>query len=130
MAQENVEIIRAVYEGWLAGDPGYEHFDPEIAMVESKALPGAVEAHGIDEVRRYMESMTRYWDEIRFEPLEYIDAGESVVVDARLVGQGKKSGVAVERTWSYVWTLRSGRVIRMEGYADRAEALKAAGLAD
>ena len=77
-----------------------------------------------------MESMTRYWDEIRFEPLEYIDAGESVVVDARLVGQGKKSGVAVERTWSYVWTLRSGRVIRMEGYADRAEALKAAGLAD
>ena len=99
MSQGNVEIVRAVYEGWLAGDPGYERFDPEIAMVESKALPGAVEACGIDEVRRYMESMTRYWDELRFEPLEYIEAGD-------------------------------GRVLRMEGYADRAEAPKAAGLAD
>src|SRR6188508_3263613 len=128
MSEENVDVIRALYDGWLAGDPGYEHMDPEIVMTESKALPGAVEAYGIDAVRRYIESFFRYWQRIRFEPLEYIDAGDQVVVTARLVGLGKYSGAAVERTWSYVWTLKSGKALRMDGYADRTEALEAAGL--
>jgi ketosteroid isomerase-like protein len=128
MSKKNVEVIRALYDGWLAGDPGYERLDPEIAMVESKSLPGAAAAHGIDAVRRYIESFAKYWDEIRFEPQEYIDAGEQVVVVARLLGQNKSSGAAVERTWAYVWTLRDGRALRMDGYADRQEALDAAGL--
>ncbi len=128
MSQENVELIRAVYDGWLAGDPGYERLDPEIAMVESNSLPGAVEAYGIQAVRRYIESFAKYWEEIRFEPQEYIDAGDQVVVVARLVGRGKSSGAAVERTWSYVWTVRDRRALRMDGYADRAQALQAAGL--
>jgi hypothetical protein len=36
--------------------------------------------------------------------------------------------VAVERIWAYVWTLRNGRALRMDGGVDRAEALRAAGL--
>jgi ketosteroid isomerase-like protein len=130
MSEENIEVIRTLYDGWLAGEPGYEHMDPEIAMVESKTLPGAVEAYGIDEVRRYIESFRKYWEEIRFEPQEYIDAGDQVLVTARLVGLGKQSGVAVERTWFYVWTLRDGKALRMDGYADRSEALEAAGLTE
>jgi ketosteroid isomerase-like protein len=130
MSQENVEIIRALYEDWLRGDIGIDKLDPEIAMFESTTLPGAVSAVGIDAVRRYMESFAKYWEEIRFEPQEYIEAGEQVLVVARLVGRGKASGVAVERIWAYVWTLRSGRVLRMDGYASRDEALQAAGLAE
>ena len=48
------------------------------------------------------------------EPQEYIEAGDQVVVIARLVGRGKASGVEVTRTWAYVWTLRAGRALRME----------------
>lgn len=59
MSQENAEVIRAVYDGWLTGDPGYERLDPEIAMVESKSLPGAVEAYGIEAVSRYIESFAK-----------------------------------------------------------------------
>jgi ketosteroid isomerase-like protein len=129
MSQENVEIIRAIYDGWLRGDLGDDKFDSEIAMVESKTIPGAPEAHGIDAVRRYMDSFSKYWSEIRFEPQEYIDAGEQVVVVARLIGRGRSSGAQVERTWAYVWTLRAGKALRMEAYDDRAEALSAVGLA-
>jgi ketosteroid isomerase-like protein len=67
-------------------------------------------------------------EEIRFEPQEFIDADDRVVVVARLVGRGKRSGVDVSRTWAYVWTLRGGKALRMIGYADRADALKAVGL--
>ena len=47
---------------------------------------------------------------------------------ARLVGRGKASGVDVDRVWAYVWTVRDGKALHMEGYANRAEALKAVGL--
>ncbi len=130
MSQENVELIRAIYEGWMRGEMGLERFDPEIAMFESKTLPGAASAVGIDAVQHYIESFANYWDEIRFEPQEYIDVGERVVLVARLVGRGKTSGVRVERTWAYVWTVRDGKALRMDGYEDRNEALNAVGLAD
>jgi ketosteroid isomerase-like protein len=128
MSQENVDLVRGIFAAWLRGDPALDQFDPEISMVESATLPGAASAHGIDAVRRYIESFAKHWEDIRFEPQEYLDAGDRVVVIARLVGRGKSSGVDVERTWAYVWTVRDGRALRMEGYADRAEALVAAGL--
>jgi ketosteroid isomerase-like protein len=125
MSQENVELIRSLYEGWLHGEMGLDKLDPEIAMFESSTLPGAASAIGADAVQRYIESFAKYWDEIRFEPQEYIDAGERVVVVARLIGRGKTSGVAVERIWAYVWTVRAQKVLRMDGYSSREEALKA-----
>jgi ketosteroid isomerase-like protein len=130
MSHENVEVIRAIHDEWLRGGLALDKFDPEMAMLESKTLPGAASAYGIDAVQKYMESFANYWDEIRFEPQEYIEAGEQVVVIAHLVGRGKSSGVEVTRTWAYVLTLRGHRALRMEGYTDRDEALKAVGLAE
>ena len=128
MSQENVEIVRRIYEGWLRGEIGLDKLDPEISMVESQVLPGAASAYGIEAVERYLRGFAKYWEEIRFEPQEYVDAGDQVVVVARLIGRGKKSGVEVTRTWAYVWTLRERKALRMDGYETRSEALKAVGL--
>jgi ketosteroid isomerase-like protein len=130
MSQENVELVRSLYEGWLRGDLGLDKLDPEISMVESAAVPGAANVTGVDGVERYIASFAKYWDEIRFEPQEYIDAGNLVVVVARLIGRGRSSGVAVNRVWSYVWTIRDGKALRMEVYSEKREALAAAGLAE
>lgn len=128
MSQEDVEAVRRLYEAWLRGDLGLDLLHPEISMVESANLPGPVSSYGIDAVRRYMESFAKYWDEVRFEPQEFLDAGGgSVVVVARLVGKGKRSGVDVVRTWAYVLTVEDGKVRSMVGYADREEALEAVG---
>ena len=128
MSQENVEVIRSLHETWLRGELGLDQLDPDISMAESDVLPGAVSARGFDAVKRYIESFTKHWEDIRFEPEEFIDAGGPVVVVARLVGTGKRSGVEVGRTWAYVWTVRNGKALSMVGYADRAEALRAVGL--
>ncbi|HEY2182019.1 MAG TPA: nuclear transport factor 2 family protein [Solirubrobacteraceae bacterium] len=128
MSRENVEIVRSLYDGWLHDDMGLDKLGPEIALEESATLPGAVSAEGIVAVRRYLERFATHWEEIRFEPQEFIDADDQVVVVARLVGRGKRSGVDVTRTWAYVWTLRDGKALRMVGFADRNEALKAVGL--
>jgi ketosteroid isomerase-like protein len=126
MSQENVELIRSLYDDWLRGAIGRDKLDPDISMVESTTLPGAVSASGIEAVERYIRSFAKHWEKISFQPLEYVDAGDRVVVVARLQGIGKKSGVEVTRTWAYVWTLRGQKALSMVGYADRDEALKAA----
>ena len=128
MSQANVDLVLRLYDGWARGEPGLELMDEDISMVEPEELPGRVEAHGIDSVSRYIERFSNHWDEIRFDPEEVVDAGDRVVVIARLVGRWKASGVAVERLWAYVWTFRDGRALRMEGFADRAQAIAAAGL--
>ena len=131
MASANVELVRSIYEDWLRGNLAIDKFDPEISMIESAALPGGgASAHGLGAVRHYMESFAKYWEDIRVEPQEFIDAGAQVVMLARLVGRGKKSGVEVSRIWAYVWTLRDNKALRMEGYASRHEALQAARLTE
>jgi ketosteroid isomerase-like protein len=130
MSQENVELIRSLYDGWLRGELGLDKLDREISMVESPTLPGAVSASGIEAVERYLRSFAKHWEQISFQPLEFIEAGGQVVVVARLTGSGKKSGLEVTRTRAYVWTLRGGKALSMVGYGNRADALAAVGLAE
>ena len=43
-------------------------------------------------------------------------------------GRGKGSGTPVTLRAANVWTVRSGKVVELVGYPDRAEALEAVGL--
>jgi ketosteroid isomerase-like protein len=43
-------------------------------------------------------------------------------------GRGRASGVKVETRFYEVYTLREGKVSRVDEYTERAEALEAAGL--
>jgi ketosteroid isomerase-like protein len=41
---------------------------------------------------------------------------------ARLHLRGRESGIAVERDWFYVLTVRDGKLLRQEGYDDERSA--------
>jgi hypothetical protein len=47
---------------------------------------------------------------------------------ARLRLRGRLSGIEVDREWIYVFTVRDGKLIRQDGFDDRADGLRAAGL--
>jgi ketosteroid isomerase-like protein len=49
-------------------------------------------------------------------------------VYVRTSGTAKQSGAAVEIPAAHVITLRDGRIVRIQVFLDRAEALEAAGL--
>jgi ketosteroid isomerase-like protein len=131
MSQANVEIVRGAYAALNAGDEEtlLSVVDPEIVIDASRAVFNPNTYVGLDGLREISAGMNEVWETIRFEPLEFVDAGERVVVVERLVGKGKGSGVEVAQTWGAVWTVRGGRVVRMElSYPDREAALAAAGL--
>ena len=129
MSQENVEVVRRIFEGWSRGDfsVGAELL---AADFEWKQYAGAVEpgTRRGGEVGTSLKKIFEIYEDFRVQPEEYIDAGEKVVVAARVNATSRRAGMPLKGTWAFVWTVRDGRLVRNEVYANRAEALQAAGL--
>jgi len=79
-------------------------------------------------MRNDFERWASAWDELEVSAEEFIDAGNRVLVTAYHRGRGRGSGVEVDTRFYEVYTLRDGKVVRVDEYAERAEALDAAGL--
>ena len=138
MSQENVEIVRALYEAFARrdGESPFSVYAPDIEWDMSRSaipLPGEEAVyHGHEGVRRYARAWLEAWGFID-APLErLVDAGDQVVaLLGRTTARGKTSGVEVDTPpWAQVWTLRDGKVVRMRIYPEHAQALEAAGLSD
>jgi ketosteroid isomerase-like protein len=132
MSQENVEIVRRMYELW-----GNEDWDGMVGLVDPDieqhgTIGGLGEGHvsrGVDQIRqRYEDENIEVWDEHRMEPERFIDAGERVVVLQHEYQRGRGSGVEIEIDTATVFDLRGGRIVRIQPYMDPAAALKAVGL--
>jgi uncharacterized protein len=126
MSPTNVELARNAWtpESFTA------LFDEFIVVdMREHPIPGLPTiALGRDEVAAAFRSYWASWDEYGIEPVEFIGAGQSAVVIVREHGRGKGSGVPVDRAHFQVWTFRRERLIRWEAYANRSEALQAAGV--
>jgi uncharacterized protein len=131
MSQENVEIVRALFDAWERGglDAVAEFWDPQI---DWRAVEGAIDdagpISGVDAMRAYLQEGLDLFDEVSLEPEELIDAGDQVVAVQRVSGRGKASGIETELRYAVVYTVRGGKIVRGREYWERAEALEAVGL--
>ena len=62
------------------------------------------------------------------EVLEAIDAGDAAIIVGHHTGRGRASGILLDRTGANPYEVRSGRIVRVEFYATREEALASRGL--
>ena len=127
----NREIITRGYETFNAGDieASLALFDPDIEWrTYIVPGPGGGVYHGHDGVRELWTEAKRVFGGFKNIPERMFDAGDRVVAFVRIEGVGAKSGVAVEARIAHVHTIRDGKVIRVESFEDRDEALRAAGL--
>jgi ketosteroid isomerase-like protein len=132
MSQENVEAVRTVIEAINRGDieSVIELIDPAAKFDLSERVFNPAVYDGHDGIRRFVAELGEVWDEFRVEPVEFIDAGDTVVVSYRIHARGKGSGVDVELPSSTIYTLRQGRIAAARMYREHAEALEAAGLSE
>ncbi len=130
MSRENVEALRAVYEGWARGDfrTGMDLYDPHILLVTRPDLPDAGQYAGLEEIRGFMRRYLEPLTDVTWTAEEFIEAEGSVVVVSRERGAGAHSGIALGHQLFAVWTFRGEAVIRIEFFPDRAKALEAVGL--
>jgi ketosteroid isomerase-like protein len=133
MSFENVELVRRGFEAFNSGDIdrilAFTGADIEIEVPPGlSAEPDTYRGH--EGVRRYFQSFDEAMDEVRFQADRSWDAGEAVVIDARVSARGKQTAIPVEQRVAQVWTIRGGSVIRIRAYAALLEALESVGLTE
>ncbi len=129
MSQENVEIVRRLAEAfphdeeeWLSKvDPALEWYPIEEAHSLSRGHEAAI---------RVRRSWLENWEGHQMDVEEVKDGADSVVACMHLTGRGKMSGVEVDFRVYMHFKLRDGKVVYCYEYADRGEALEAAGLSE
>jgi ketosteroid isomerase-like protein len=134
MSEENVNAVRAFLDASMRRDMErvVELVDPN---VELHGTVGGVEEgrvyHGLAEViREYDEVDGEAWEERRIEPEEFLGVDDNVVVMFHEFRRGKGSGVELELDTAAIYTMRDGRVARIQGFMDPAAAKRAAGLSE
>jgi ketosteroid isomerase-like protein len=132
MSQENVEVVRAIYEEWAKGNlrAGRDLYDRRVVFIPIAEMFDARDFYvGLEGVAEFMRPFLQAWTNFTLTAEELIEAGDSVVVAARQRGLGRESGVLAEFEHQFqVWTFRGAAVIRFEVFRDRGEALEAVGL--
>jgi ketosteroid isomerase-like protein len=107
-------------------------FDPEVDLWIARSglnVPDyAGHHHGHEGYREAWRRLLEAFEDLRWEPEELIDAGDGLISVNRWSGHGAGSGVPVNQLMFQVYTLRRGLVVKQEDFAERGEALEAAGL--
>jgi uncharacterized protein len=122
---ENVEVVREMLEDYLRGD--YEAALPAFAH-DVEVVTSLERYHGPAGVLKEAQRWEGMWRDYRFEVKGLIDAGDKVVLLYHQVGKYKESGIEVEERAGWVYTLREGKIARVEMFQDRETALRAAGV--
>ena len=129
MSRENVEIVRRWVAGFVAtGEVLWANLDPEIE-VRDHDTPDQGSYRGHDGFRQWVADWESAWADYRIEVQEVLDHQDLVVVVVqRMAATGRSSGVQITRQDALVCRLGGGRVVGLDYYNDRAQALRAAGL--
>jgi ketosteroid isomerase-like protein len=136
MSQENVDVVRRIYDAAARRDDviPFEVYAEDIIWDISNSRRALLAMkpvyHGHDGVRQYWRENISVFGEVDFEVEELIDAGDQVLAVIREREVGRASGVPVETAHLAVYTLTGGKVIHMQVFDDRRQALKAAGLSE
>jgi ketosteroid isomerase-like protein len=122
MSEENVEVVRRFL--LLEVEEALAYADPDI--VWNPAEESASQGH--DAVRASLVRWKGEWDDYEMLPEDFEHLGDRVVVAVNFRARGRASGIEVDARLYDVYTVLDGKIVRMDQFTQRSEALQAAGL--
>ena len=131
MSQENVEIMRASFEAWNAGDMDAfrEQYDPDVLLRTVEGWPEPGPYVGREAVMRLWEQQRETWDADALELIsDFIHAADRVAV--RFIWHGAGHGPESNMEFTSISTMRKGKIVYQEFFWDHAEALQTLGLSE
>jgi ketosteroid isomerase-like protein len=129
MSQENVEIVRRIYEHLDT----HQAFLPELFAVDFVADVSDVsletsELHGVDAAQQAFGEYFGTFDDFRVEAEVLRADGHRVITAIRDGGRMRGSDARVANRYFHAWTLRDGKATRLSSHTDEERALEAVGL--
>jgi ketosteroid isomerase-like protein len=133
MSEENLEIVRRIWEAWdrRDNDAALALYDTSIEATSFAEVVGAKGGgtgtyHGLEGLGRWMRDFSELFEDFIASPEEFTDAGDWVLVRVRMSGRGKRSGAPSELVFWNAYKVRHGRVVRLESHREEADALRRA----
>jgi ketosteroid isomerase-like protein len=125
-----ISDLRGAYAAFNRGDmdAAVEALDPHIEWTEPAEFPGGGTYHGRDGVKRYLTQSRAAWAEGTSQPERFITAGNRIVVFVYARVRPKGSNEWQDVRLADVYTVVSGKAVKMRAFADRQEALRWVGL--
>ena len=103
------------------------YIDAEFVAVTPPDLASEPDTYrGPDGIRRWFDSFYEVMDEIRWEPREFHEAGDRVLVEFTLRARGKTTGLDFGQNAVMLWELRDDKATRVDLYPTLDEAKAAA----
>ncbi|HWG08666.1 MAG TPA: nuclear transport factor 2 family protein [Solirubrobacteraceae bacterium] len=137
MSQENVAIVRRAEEAlsvsFERGEATADLLDlcaPDIRVDASRRIFNPAVYDGHDGLRRLIREISEAWEDFSEVNDRHIDAGQQVVALQRISARGRESRAQVQAPAALIWTMREGRIVRVDIFLDQEEALDVAGLKD
>ena len=133
MSRDKAEILRRGNDAinrqdkvaWLAT------MDADAVLVPARQWPEEEPIRGADAIWDFYLQVGAAWEESPYEVGNFVEAGDdALLMNVRRDARGKASGAAVPFDYWALCGFRDGRMARIDWFADRAEALKAAGLSE
>ena len=131
MSQENVELVRDMWDAFQRGDVAWmaARCTDDLVIVQPRDVPDARRYTGPTALAEMLADWPMEWEDFKAELTEISELRDGVVLSvSRNAGKGRTSGIAVEIQVFYVHHLREGKMARLEMFIDRSDALKAVGL--
>jgi ketosteroid isomerase-like protein len=126
LGDERASVVLRGYEAFNRGDVDGALGDLDPGITWHTYLvpgPGGGTYVGHDGVRELWDDARNIFGEFRNEPERVILRDDRVLAFIRVCGRGKESGVEVQAKIAHIHTFRGGKVVRVESYEDREEAM-------
>jgi ketosteroid isomerase-like protein len=81
-------------------------------------------------VKRFFEDTAEAWEEITAQLEDFFERGDKIVVLVRWRVRPRGSSAAIETAVAHLWTKDGGRLVRLEQFPSREQALEALGLSE
>ena len=130
MSQENVEVVRRIFDAWASGDwsIGNEYLDQHAVYVISSDFPAFGAYFGLDGVRAYWRDFLEQWERLTFEAKRIEAVGDTVLAHVVQHAKGRASGIEGDLWYFMIFTFGGKKIVRLENAMNEGDALEAAGL--
>ncbi|HXF00912.1 MAG TPA: nuclear transport factor 2 family protein [Solirubrobacterales bacterium] len=132
MSQENVEVIRSIYEGFNRSDwdAVFRDLPPDFELTTPTRGLDPGRFRGREEGQAYWEDFFAPYKAVTVEPGEIFESGDQVVVFVGARLRPKGSTAEMEVRIGHLWTFQDGTAVSLRLFPEHEKALEAAGLSE